>query len=98
MAQLAALLNAESPTVKSRRNNSRRQAARMNLRDYIGKRGENLFRVIIGELCDGGPWFDETYLGEKHTTTDFLVELVELIEPSSDGASFFVQVKSTTSR
>jgi hypothetical protein len=67
---------------------------RMNLKDYIGKRGENLFRVIITSFCEGRPWFDEVFLGEKHPTTDFMVEL---IEPTSGGAFFFVQVKATTS-
>ena len=64
----------------------------MNLKDLIGKRGENLFRVVITEFCDGRPLFDETFLGEKHPRTDFMVEL---IGRDAGPASFFAEVKAT---
>ncbi len=67
----------------------------MNPKDYIGKRGENIFRVLITEFCDGMPLFDDAFLGEKHEATD---SLVELINPTSGHAYFFAQIKSTTSR
>jgi Domain of unknown function (DUF4365) len=64
----------------------------VNLNDAIGKRGESIFTVLITRLCDGHPWFRDTFLGEKHETTDFMVEL---IEPTAGHAQFYVQVKST---
>ncbi len=67
----------------------------MNLKDYIGRRGESIFTVLITKWCDGHPWFIETFLGEKHDTTDFMVEL---IEPTAGHAQLYVQVKSTRSR
>ncbi|MHC5541122.1 hypothetical protein ACYOEI_23110 [Singulisphaera rosea] len=67
----------------------------MNLKDRIGKRGESIFAVIISEWCNGRPWFSETFLGDKHPTTDFCVEL---IDPNARSAMFFVQIKSTRSR
>jgi hypothetical protein len=68
---------------------------RMNIRDRIGKRGQSLFTVIIGEWCDGKPWFDEQFMGDKREGKDFTVEL---IEPTSRYAMFQVQVKATRSR
>ncbi len=64
----------------------------VNLSDLIGKRGENIFTVSITKWCDGHPWFIEQFLGEKHQTTDFLVDL---IGPTAGHAQFYVQVKST---
>lgn len=66
----------------------------MNLNDSIGQRGEKIFSVLITRWCDGHPWFTDTFQGDKHETTDFLVELVE---PTAGHACFFVQVKSTRS-
>ncbi len=67
----------------------------MNLNDSIGKRGESIFTVLITRWCDGHPWFIDTFLGEKHETTDFLVEL---IDPTAGHAHFYVQVKATRRR
>lgn len=67
----------------------------MNRKDYVGKRGEILFRTLITKWCGGEPWFDDDYLGEKRETKDFAVNLVE---PSSGDAYFFVQVKATEGR
>jgi hypothetical protein len=64
----------------------------MNLADRIGKRGENIFRVLITRWCDGHPWFDEIFLGDKQETIDFMVKL---IDASTGGACFCVQVKAT---
>jgi hypothetical protein len=64
----------------------------VNLNDAIGRRGESIFTVLITRWCDGHPWFIDTFLGEKHETTDFLVEL---IEPTAGHAHFYVQVKAT---
>jgi hypothetical protein len=61
--------------------------------DHIGHRGENIFRALITRFCYGRFYFHEVFLGEKHATTDFKVEL---INPTSAGAWFYVQVKSTT--
>jgi hypothetical protein len=63
----------------------------MNLRDYIGQRGENIFRVLITQWCDGRPWFSEVFLGDKHEAKDFAVNLIG----SSVDACFYVQVKAT---
>ena len=67
----------------------------MNISDRIGNRGEKLFTVIITEWCGGKPWFEDIPLGGKHEMKDFMVELVE---PTSKYAMFFVQVKATRSR
>jgi hypothetical protein len=65
----------------------------MNLADRIGKRGESISRVLISRWCEGHPWFDEAFLGDKHPAKDFVVYL---IDPSTGDASFYVQVKATT--
>ena len=67
----------------------------MNFKDYIGKRGENIFSVLITKWCDDKPFFAVVRLGEKHETTDFTVEL---IDPTSGHAVFYAQVKSTKAR
>ncbi len=67
----------------------------MNLGDIIGRRGESIFTVLITRWCGGRAWFTDTFLGDKHQTTDFLVEL---IEPTTGHAHFYVQVKSTRGR
>jgi hypothetical protein len=67
----------------------------VNLSDSIGRRGESIFTVLITKWCDGHPWFVDTFLGEKHETTDFMVDL---IEPTAGHAHFYVQVKSTRAR
>jgi hypothetical protein len=64
----------------------------MNIKDYIGKRGEIIFPMLITKWCEGKPWFDPTFLGEKTEAKDFLVNL---IRPESGDAHFFVQVKAT---
>jgi hypothetical protein len=58
----------------------------------VGKRGEVLFRSLITRWCGGRPWFDEVFLGEQFEARDFMVNLVE---PSTVEACFFVQVKAT---
>lgn len=64
----------------------------MNIKDYIGKRGETIFKALITKWCGGRPWFDDIFLGEKAETRDFLVNL---IGPSVVASLFYVQVKST---
>lgn len=64
----------------------------MDERDYIGKRGEVIFQYLITSWCDGSPWFDGKFLGEKEPVKDFVVNL---IEPTSGDAHFYVQVKAT---
>jgi Domain of unknown function (DUF4365) len=60
--------------------------------DSIGKRGETLFRVLITKWCDGQPWFEATFLGEKAEGLDFMVQL---IGPTVFNSIFYVQVKAT---
>jgi hypothetical protein len=61
-------------------------------REDIGERGEWLFRLLMTDLCGrSDPFFRPRFLGEKHPTFDFIVEVVD--HPSS---FFFVQVKGTT--
>jgi hypothetical protein len=67
----------------------------MNLKDYIGKRGENIFTVLITKWCDGKPLFSDNFLGEKHEGTDFVVELVN---PTSGHAQFYVSVRATAAK
>lgn len=65
----------------------------MNKRDYVGARGEVLFMTMITDWCgEDEPWFQAVHLGEKHPAKDFLVDLVN---PPSGQANFFVQVKAT---
>jgi hypothetical protein len=64
----------------------------MNKRDYMGKRGEAIFRFLIPDWCDGKPWFDDNFLGEKQPTKDFIVNLSE---PTSGDAVFYAQVNAT---
>jgi len=64
----------------------------MDEKDYIGKRGESIFSVLITTWCNRAPLFFDVFLGEKHPTTDFFVELVN---PNVGKAGFYVQVKST---
>ncbi len=65
----------------------------MNLKDLIGKRGEDVFAYLIGEWCFGRMWFFADFLGAKGEALD---HRVSLIAPSTFGAVFYVQVKSTT--
>lgn len=60
--------------------------------DWIGHRGENLFRVMITKICDNKMWFHEVMLGEKYPTVDFHLDLL----PSVIAKSYcFIQVKAT---
>src|SRR2546430_16471766 len=63
----------------------------MNLRDYIGQRGENVFRALITKWCDAKPWFSEGFLGDKHEAKDLAASLIG----SSLDACFHVQFKAT---
>ncbi len=66
----------------------------MDKRDYIGERGEILFTASITKWCDGEPWFTGVqFLGAKAEAKDFMVSL---IGPTAGDATFFVQVKATT--
>src|SRR5437762_961435 len=65
----------------------------MNRKDLLGARGESIFSVLITTWCGGRQLFIDTFLGAKHETKDFMVEL---IEPTSGHANFYVQVKATT--
>jgi hypothetical protein len=64
----------------------------MNPKDLLGEHGENIFTVLITQICGGRQFFTDIFLGAKHETTDFLVEL---IQPTSGHACFYVQVKAT---
>jgi hypothetical protein len=64
----------------------------MNINDLKGDRGENLFTVLITKWCSGRPLFIDSFLGEKHEATDYLVEL---LDPPCGHAHFYVQVKAT---
>jgi hypothetical protein len=65
----------------------------MNLKDYIGKRVEVVFAYLIGKKCNGRFWFHCDFLGDKAESKDFTVTLIDA--PSGE-ATFFVQVKATT--
>jgi hypothetical protein len=65
----------------------------MDDRDFIGERGEAIFRFLIGKKCNGRYWFSLKFLGDKAETKDFAVYLKD---PACGEATFFVQVKATT--
>jgi hypothetical protein len=65
----------------------------MDIKDYIGERGELIFAYLITKWCQGKPWFQQQFSGAKAEVKDFSISL---INPSSKEATFFVQVKSTT--
>jgi hypothetical protein len=60
--------------------------------DEIGDRGQWLFSLLMTQIYPGRnePYFRARFLGDKHPTFDYLVELV-----GSEAYFFFVQVKST---
>jgi hypothetical protein len=61
-------------------------------REYIGKRGERIFEVLIMDFCGGPqPLFDPIFFGDKFRTLDYYVELVG----AQTRRYFFIQVKST---
>jgi len=61
--------------------------------DHIGSAGELFFQAWISRRCYNRFFFRPIPMGEKHPTTDILVELVE---PTRIQSVFYVQVKSTT--
>jgi hypothetical protein len=61
-------------------------------KDDIGERGQWLFCRLVTELCGrDSPYFRPRFLGDKHPTFDYLVEVVD-----HPAYYFFVQVKATT--
>jgi uncharacterized protein DUF4365 len=60
--------------------------------DDIGDRGQWLFCLLMTQIYPGrnDPYSRPRFLGDKHPTFDYLVELV-----GSEAYFFFVQVKST---
>jgi hypothetical protein len=67
----------------------------MAVRDALGERGESIVRVLLTRLYSRPqPYFRPQFLGDKHPTVDFFVELVGVTEPITP--FFFVQVKATT--
>jgi hypothetical protein len=72
-------------------NSFARKGERRSL-DDIGERGQWIFALIMTELCGRDePFFRPRFLGDKHPTFDYLVELVDVPQ-----YFFFVQVKATT--
>jgi hypothetical protein len=62
--------------------------------DAIGTRGEAIFYVLITAFCGRPrPRFKRQFLGEKHESLDYLVELVGA---GHSTPFFFVQVKTTS--
>lgn len=60
-------------------------------REDIGERGQDLFKLLMTELCGRDePYFRPRFLGDKHPTFDYIVEVVDRPEHF-----FFVQVKGT---
>lgn len=60
---------------------------------YVGKRGEDLFRTFITQLCDGRQWFRMVFLGDDAIALDFLVTLEH---PTMLNPCCWVSVKATT--
>jgi hypothetical protein len=65
----------------------------MHDQDRIGSHGEFLFQSLISRMCYNRFFFHPMPMGEKHPTTDLVVELVE---PSRIRSVFYVQVKATS--
>jgi hypothetical protein len=64
-----------------------------NLRDVIGKRGENIVELCLTDYANfSAPLFRPTHLGEKWPAVDFYVELTSVPGKSP---FFFVQAKAT---
>jgi hypothetical protein len=62
--------------------------------NIIGKRGESIFSTIISRYVDPvGFLLDPTFLGEKFSTVDFYVHLLNF---NHKKAFFFASVKTTT--
>ena len=59
--------------------------------DDIGDRGQSLFCLQMTQVCPGRtePYFRLSFLGDKHPTFDYLVELV-----GTEPYFFFAQVKA----
>jgi hypothetical protein len=65
----------------------------MSLNDRIGNHGELVFQTLISRSCRGRFYFRPIHMGEKHPSTDIVVEL---FDPTDLRSVFFIQVKSTT--
>lgn len=66
-----------------------------NLRDVIGKRGENIVELCLTEFANfPAPLFSATRLGDKWPAVDFYVELTTI---PNEKPFFFVQAKATAS-
>ena len=65
----------------------------MSDQNRIGIHGEFLFQSLITRMCYGRFFFHPMPMGEKHPTTDMVVELLEPVRVRS---LFYVQVKSTS--
>lgn len=57
----------------------------------IGKRGENIFFILMTQVCGKGPLFRPWFISDQKDGLDYLVELEGKRE-----YFFFVQVKATT--
>lgn len=65
----------------------------MASRDRIGNHGEFVFQALISRRCRKRFYFHPIHMGEKHPTTDMVVELVNAPGILS---VFYVQVKATS--
>jgi hypothetical protein len=65
----------------------------MSTSDRIGNHGEFLFQALISRMCRRRFYFHPIHMGEKHPTTDMMVELLDTRGVRSH---FYVQVKATT--
>lgn len=64
-----------------------------NLRDVIGKRGENIVELCLTDYANfPAPLFSPTHLGEKWPAVDYYVELTTV---PGKKPFFFVQAKAT---
>src|SRR5690349_7052162 len=65
----------------------------MSDRDRIGNHGEFLFQALITRRCYNRFFFHPIHMGEKHPTTDMVIEL---FDPTGVRAFLYASVKSTT--
>jgi hypothetical protein len=65
----------------------------MTSNDRIGNHGEFVFQALISRRCRRKFYFHPVHMGEKHPTTDMVVEL---LDATGIPSLFYVQVKSTS--
>ena len=64
----------------------------MTTNDHLGRHGEYVLQALLTKPCYGRFFFSAIFMGEKHPTSDVLLELVN---PTGIVGNLQVQVKTT---